>query len=314
MSEENIQWIRGKSLKWISINNPGKKEVKYLRDHFNFNDSDLEDVISKAQRSKVNRYADHLFIVLLFPVFDRTSQSIEMTEVDFFVSRDFIITIHRGDLAPITQLFSLCKLNSREKKVCFGGGVATLLFQLLDRLWNYTFPMLDHISLSINDIEHKIFSGEAKQLLKDILRVRQNIIAFRTIMQPHRNVLLKLIESHSSKHLLQILQTAEDEVRFRDLTDRVKEIWETLSALKENIEALAGTNQSLISFRTSNIMKTLAIISAVAFPMSVTTSLFGTNARHLPFMGEPWDFWFIVFLLSIVFFVMMMFFYKKKWF
>lgn len=313
MKEESIQWIRGKTLKWTSINNPGKKEVKYLRDHFAFYDVDLEDVVSKAQRSKVNRTPAYLFIVLLFPLFNRKSQSIEMTEVDFFVGKDYVITIHRGDLAPINQLFSLCKLNAKEKNLCFEGGSATLLYHILNRLWNYTFPMLDHISESINTIEHKIFSGVEKQLLKDILLVRQNIISFRTTMQPHQSTLIKIMESNHSDQL-HIVQTGAERARFRDLEDRVKEIWETLSALKEDIEVLASTNQSLISYRTGEIMKMLAIISAVAFPMSVTASLFGTNAANIPFMGEQWDFWFIVLLLAIILTVMMGFFYKKKWF
>ena len=55
-----------------------------LAERFGWHPLDLEDVLSKRQRPKVDEYPDYLFGVLHFPVYDKAVQRLNAAELDFF--------------------------------------------------------------------------------------------------------------------------------------------------------------------------------------------------------------------------------------
>ena len=67
----NVEQIDSAGLRWVNVEHPGALERGWLEEHFDFHALDLEDVLSRNQRPKIDVYDDYLFIVLHFPVFDR---------------------------------------------------------------------------------------------------------------------------------------------------------------------------------------------------------------------------------------------------
>src|SRR5258708_6645833 len=63
-------------LTWIHLNAPDTLYAGMLASRFGWHPLDVEDILSKRQRPKVDDYADegYLFGVLHFPVYDRTIQ------------------------------------------------------------------------------------------------------------------------------------------------------------------------------------------------------------------------------------------------
>src|ERR671924_844183 len=68
----NVETIAAEGLRWVNIEQPSPLECAWLEEQFGFHALDLEDVLSRNQRPKIDEYSDYLFIVLHFPVFDRT--------------------------------------------------------------------------------------------------------------------------------------------------------------------------------------------------------------------------------------------------
>jgi len=168
--------------------------------------------------------------------------------------------------------------------------------------------MLDHVSMDINELEKKIFAGLEKKMVREILIIHRNITNFRKIMQTHKNVLKKLIDNRdSNKYRLNGLR-----VYFEELVEDTKDIWDTLQGFKEAIESLQSTNESLISFRINDIIKTLTIISVMALPVTLVASVFGMNARHMPFIGDENDFWILIAICFAAGVGMLLFFFRKK--
>ena len=68
----NVETITAEGLRWVNIEHPSPLECAWLEEQFGFHALDLEDVLSRNQRPKIDEYPEYLFIVLHFPVFDRT--------------------------------------------------------------------------------------------------------------------------------------------------------------------------------------------------------------------------------------------------
>jgi len=305
-----IDKIKTKKLLWIHIEKPGRGEIEYLQKEYDFHPLDLEDCLVKVQRPQFSEYSHYIFFILTFPFYNRETREIESSEVDFFIGAKYIITISDGKIPVLKNFFNEIKTNEyfREKYMLASHSVF-LLYEILHRLHNYTIPMLDHITQEIEDIEKRIFKGEEKKLVIEILHTKRNIVDFRRVMQAHKNIIKKLMNSKDN-----FFMHSKIDIYFTNILDRTKDIWDILETLKENINTFQETNESLISYKLNDIMKTLTIISVIMMPANLVASIFGMNAKHMPFIGMNYDFYILLNIILLLFILFVVYFRKRRWF
>lgn len=307
--EEKIQKIKFKNFQWINIIQAKSSEIEFLRENFDFHPLDLEDCLSPAQRPKLDEYPHYLFMILTFPFYDLKSRSIIASELDFFIGPDYLVTLTDGRLTSLINLFRQCQVNDFLREKYLSGGVMQLVYELLNKLQIYCYPMLDHINNDIDKLEKAIFSGYEKKMVKKILIIKRNIVNFRKIMQAHKNVIKKLI-GKSHKYFI----PKESEIYFSNILEQTKEIWDILESHKETIDALHNTNESLISFRLNDIIKILTIISVTLMPITLIASIFGMNTEvSMPIINHPYGFWIILLIMLVVIGLLALYFKKKDW-
>ena len=61
-AEPRVESVEWGGLRWVNIERPGALERGWLEDNFDFHALDLEDVLSRNQRPKIDIYDDYLFI------------------------------------------------------------------------------------------------------------------------------------------------------------------------------------------------------------------------------------------------------------
>ncbi len=271
----------------------------------------MEDSYSHkhAQRPKLNIRPDYYFMVLLFPVYNRQTREIKPAEIDIFITKDHLIILHYNQLVPLKDFFKNCKEDKNEKDLYLNDTPAMLLYEILDRIYVSVFPMLDHISLNINAIEKNMFAGKERQMVKEILIIKRNIVYFRKIMQVHKNILKKLI----SQQFVFSGRKEKTAIFYNDLLDYVKNIWDLLENYQQTINALEDTNNALVTFKLNDIMRTLTIFSVIVFPLTLMAAIFGMNVVYMPFVGTPLDFWKIIAIMLGATILMFAYFKHKKW-
>ncbi|MFH1597553.1 MAG: magnesium transporter CorA family protein [Patescibacteria group bacterium] len=308
---KNIREVQLNNYRWIDIVNFGPEEREYLAKNFSFQELDLKDCLSPTQRPKVEKYPGYAFLILLFPVYNRQNRQIYPSEVDFFIGQNYLITVHRNELAPLIDLLNVCQTNQDEKEACLAQGPVHMLYHVINKLLVHCFPMLDHISLGISNVKKSIFQASERRMVGEILLIRQNIADLRKIMQAHKNTIQKLLGRRDGKpnHVIpNKLQT-----HFDNIINLDKDIWDNLESFREAIETLQQTNESLISNRLNEIMKLLTMISVILLPITLIASIFGMNTRHMPFIGQPYDFWVIIGMSAFIVMMMVLYFRKKRW-
>ena len=296
-------------LVWLNINNTGKDEIEFLRKKYNFKLSQLQASLAKAtaQRPMVEQGDSYLFIILHFPIFKEGS--IVPAEIEFFIGHGYLITIHNNNIPTLNEFFNVCKKGGDSTLAYQYESSAVLLYEILEKLLLNCYSLLDKNSIRINDAEEIIFAQMQKRAVSSILSLRHNIINFRKIMQNHRNIIRKLTQMKSS-----IILSQQIKAYYNKLIDHSKNIWEILEIQKEMIEVLNNTNESLMNYRLSNIMKTLTIFSVIVFPLTLLAAIFGMNVEDgMPFLGVKNGFWIIVAIMIVSCFFMLLFFEKKKW-
>ena len=307
--EPRLAELGANGLTWIHLDPPIDPEtVNTLRARFGWHPLDVEDVLSKRQRPKVDDYVDdgYLFGVLHFPAYDKNIQRLNAGELDFFIGPDYLVTISNVELLPVTRLFNRLQEDERLRDNLFGKGSGRLLYEILDDLFDYCFPILDKIAFKLDSIEDDIEDRRSEEIVTDISKVKQEIISFRKSVKPQRPA-LRLLERHIERFLPEDL-----ELYFDDLVDASERIWDLLDNYKEVVEALESTNESVISHRQNDVLRVLTIFSVILLPLTLISGIFGMNVL---FPGEHTHtaFWLIVGLMVGTIVSMVAFFKYKRW-
>jgi magnesium transporter len=295
-------------LTWIHLTAPASIHAGALADRFGWHPLDVEDVLSKRQRPKVDDYAEegYLFGVLHFPVYDRSVQRLNAAELDFFIGPDYLVTLPTVDLLPVTRLFSRCDEDEAFREQLFSKGSGRLLYEVLDDLFDYCFPILDKIDHKLDSLEDDVFEGRSEEVVRDISNVKQEIISYRKIIKPERST-LRLLERHVERFLPEEL-----ELYFDDIVDAAERIWDLLDNYKEVVEALEDTNESVISHNQNRVLRILTVFSVVLLPLTLISGIFGMNV-HFPGYGGAEAFWVIVGLMVVTIAALVGFFRFKHW-
>jgi magnesium transporter len=213
--QPNVEQIESNGLRWVNIEWPGSLERAWLEEHFEFHALDLEDVLSRNQRPKIDVYDEYLFIVLHLPVFDPAAGRLNAGELDLFVGPDYVVTIPNLPLQPVEYLFERCRAKEELREQLFSRGSGYLLYRLVDDSFDYCFPMLRKIGNKLDALEDSIFEERAEAVVRDISNVKQEIINFRKVIRPQRPVLRDL-EKVKQRYLASDLDL---EIYFDDIVD-----------------------------------------------------------------------------------------------
>src|SRR4029077_5711341 len=224
-----------------------------------------------------------------------------------FIGQDYLVTLPAVELRPVSLLFRRAYESEEIRRQLLSRGSGRLFYEVLDDLYDYCFPILDKIGFKLEQIDEEIGAAEgAKDLVRDIHKVKQEIISYRKIIKPQRPTLRQL-ERSVERFLPEDL-----ELYFDDIVDASERIWDLLDNYKEVVEALEGTNESLISHEQNDILYVLTIFIVVLTPLTFLTGLFGMNV-HFPGFNSSNDFYVSIGIMAVTLFAMLGFFRLKRW-
>jgi magnesium transporter len=301
-AEPRISELSTNGLTWLHIDEPGPAEAAVLAERFGFHELDIEDVLSKRQRPKIDEYPDYLFVVLHFPFYDKAVQRLNAAELDVFIGPDLLITLPNVELHPVTHLFHRCEDDPELREELFSKGSGFVLYEVLDDLFDYCFPILDKIGYKLDRIEDDVFEERSEEVVRDISNAKQEIIAYRKIIKPERAT-LRGLERYTKRFLPEAL-----ELYFDDIVDAAERIDDLLDNYKEVIEALEQTNESVISHRQNYRLQLLTVFSVLFLPLTLISGIFGMN-----FSFSSAGFIAIVAVMGTLFVSALAFFRWKRW-
>lgn len=300
-----VEVVEAHGLRWINLARSGRAEREWLDAQFDFHELDLEDVASRNQRPKVDVYDDYLFVVMHFPVYDKTVGRLNAAEVDMFIGPDYVITVPNRPVRTIDYLFSRCEQREEVRDDLFSKGAGYLLYKIVDECVDASFPMLRKMGNKLESLEEDIFEGRSGEIVRDLSNVKQEIINFRKIVRPQRQALKDL---NASRRYL-----ADDlDLYFDDINDASERIWDMLENFKEVVEALEQTNEAVLSHRLNDVLRVLTAFSVIVLPLTLIASIWGMNVQ-VPGQGSSPAFWVVMGLMAVTLTGMLTLFRRRGW-
>ena len=219
----SIQTYRANAT-WINITQFKKEEIAYLKKTFQFFLSDIKDVLPPLQRPKVKERPGYIFMILVLPIYRRDTRMILPTELDLFLTKDTLITIHSNNFKTLQDISAYFKKEKLAPEKFLAVSPITFLFEILERIYESLFPMLTHLSNDINELGENIFEDRDPNLIARILEIKRNIIAFRKALSAHKRALKQLEEIIPRFSPLD----AGVPSRLEEIIEHTREIWDEL--------------------------------------------------------------------------------------
>ncbi|MDP6100268.1 MAG: magnesium transporter CorA family protein [Dehalococcoidia bacterium] len=295
----------GEGVTWINFEKTTSKQLGYLAQTYPFHPLDLEDCLSRRQLPKIDEYQDYLFILLHFPVFNKRAKVTQSSQVSIFLGRNYLVTVHQGDLKPLVNTFNACRQNEESRQDYLSRDSGYLLYRIMDILVDYTFPILNKVMGNLEDLEDKVFDQKVDAVL-DVALLRRDIAAQRRIIWGLRGV-VSLLETR-----VQAFTQEDLSVYFGDVLDHVNRAWSTLEECKDTIEIYKDTDYLLTQDSIQRVMALLTIAITVMVPFSIVSGIYGMNVP-LPAGGGPFTFSMLLLLMLLISGGMLVYFRRQRW-
>lgn len=293
---------------WLNIVYPTPEDVETLRELYPYiHPLHLEDILSRMERPKIDYDEDYLFIVMHFPFWDANQSLTRAREVDFFVGRGYVVTIHDGSLKPLNILYERCEIDETQRQLLMGRGANHAFYAIIDRLVDYILPILRKVDKNIRQIEEDIFISDTRSAIQDISLVRRDIIALRRIIRQQVPIVeqLERIE-HPIVH-------DDLEEYFGDIADHLYRERDIIDENYEIINSLADTADTLASHKINEVMRILTVLSVIMLPLTLLSSIYGMNFDVLPLSENPAGFFIISIVMVIIAVLMLIYFRRRHW-
>lgn len=296
---------------WVNIVHPSPADVDELRQLYPYiHPLNLEDVQSHMERPKIDQDEDYLFVVMHFPVWDARHALSRPQEVDIFIGRGYVVTIHEGGLKPLQSLWERCLIDETQRQRMMGRGANHTFYTIVDQLVDYVFPILRKVDGNIRRIEEEVFSGDTRAIIREISLVRRDIIALRRIIRQQVPIVEQLEKvEHPIIH-------DDLEEYFGDISDHIYKARDIIDEDFEIINTLADTVDTLASYRINEVMRILTVISVIMMPLTLLSSIYGMN---IPLPGQEGfgaaseAFWLLSLMMILLAIGLLIYFRRRNW-
>lgn len=258
-----------KGLLWLDFMSEPTEVAEPILRSFNFHPLAIDDALRETHLPKIDDWGDYIYIALNAMNY-KQEQGVfesEIDELDIFLGKNFVVTIHDQLLSSIEDAWSVCQRDLRHVQ----GGPDHLLYRIVDALVGSYMPLVEQIDHQIDQIEDQVFDNPTRNTLEQIFALKRLLLSMRRIILPQREVLNKLARDDYR------VIDPKDRIFFRDIYDHLVRLHDINESLRDLVGGAMDTYLSVINNRMNEVMKALAIITTLFMPITFVTGFFGMN-------------------------------------
>ena len=304
--EECFSFKETATVTWINIDGVHDGElVGKLGAHFGVHPLILEDIMTTAQRPKMEDLGDYVYIVLRMLSCEKGKDGVFSEQVSLIIGPNFVISFQEstaGDVFdPVRDRIRTGKGRLRKQ------GPDYLAYALVDAIVDNYFFVLEKLGERVEVLEEELVTNPDQETLHEMHALKREMIYVRRSVWPLREVISGLERAESPL----IKQTTG--IFLRDVYDHTIQVIDTVETYRDMLSGMLDIYLSSVSNRMNQVMKVLTIIATIFIPLTFMVGVYGMNFQHMPELGWRWGYPLLWVAMLGVAAAMLVFFKKKKW-
>ncbi len=248
-------------------------ELDRLAEQYHLHPLHIEDCRTEGERVKSDVLPGYTFTLL------RTFQlSAEHEPVEYpiciFAGCDFSIVIADREQPAVAEVLSRSR---HEGPGCASGRVLYLIF---DSVVDTYFAALTPIDERVEELEECVLNPRP-ELLRQIFQVKRLLVGFRRLLVLTRDASMHLQRDPGS------IIDQDHQLSLRDLYDHIARLIDSVESERDLLSNALDIYVSSLANRTNEVMKVLTVVSTIALPALVVSSIYGMNIKGIPFVDSP---------------------------
>lgn len=290
---------------WVDIYDDVEDDLLWLETQLDLHPAVVQDLHREDRRPTLLVYPGYIFLSLFQPQF--SLKRVNAHEIHCLIGDNYFVTVRRAEAKPVDEAY-----NRISKDVAsWERGVAYFLFLTIQFVVDTYYPLLDKISLKLDELENAVLVGGTVSQ-HTIYHIKHQLITLRRMLAPQREVLSDVIGQE------RLIRTSENRDLFRHMYERLLRVYDVLDSQRDFTSNVLDLIQSQEAFRLTNAVNRLTILSMIFLPLTFLIGLFELNfittdpGLVIPISGAVM----FVALLSLIAFLsgmMSLFFRRKGW-
>jgi len=270
---------------WADVRQPTADDAETLRSTFGFHPLAVEDAMQTSHYPKVESYGSYLYVILHGIDFKQAEHAFETLDVDFFLGRNYLVTVHDGERRSVLAVAEMCCGSN----LALSEGPIALMHRIVDSMVDHYRPEVDELESWLDEIEGKVLTNNRTELTGEILAVKRDISSMRRVVIPQRDIVGRLARREFD------MIGQEHAYRFRDVYDHLVRLADESIIFQDRVTGILDAHLASVSNQLAIVSKVLAGISLIFGPLTVFTGMLGMNVELPVFPGGPAaQFWWIV--------------------
>jgi magnesium/cobalt transport protein CorA len=233
---------------------------------------------------------------------ESTQNLIVTKSAAFFLFDHLLITVRAAENAS----FDAVKRRFCETKLRFPSTPFGLVHVVVDLMVDRYMTITDELEDRLERI------GDALMDPKDGFEDWQELMRYRK--QAHALELLcdkNLDTLNAWQREMRTEITGSQRIRLGDLREHIQRVSRHADSIQRDIEIAVQLHFASMSHRTTAVMRTLTVLSAIFFPLTLLTGIWGMNFEHMPELSWQYGYPFALTIIATVGISLMVWFKRR---
>lgn len=266
---------------WIDLMPESVAEIADLGRQFQLNHLAVEDATADTHFPKVDDFESHVFVVL-HGISERDGR-LETNELDAFVGRNFLITVHHGVSPSIDWVLENATANAT--------GPDGVLARLAEASSRRLLPLVDSLDETIDELEERSLQGDGG-VVPEIQALRRDTVRLRRVIGPQRSVLSELSRTDSDLIGERAMR------RFASAHDHHMRVYESLEGARYLLTSVLETYRGTVAEKMNEVMKVLTVYTAILLPLTLVAGIYGMNFDNMPELNRRWGYFAVLGIMA----------------
>lgn len=272
---EELDAIRGEGSSdflWIGMKDPSEETFDRVSDALHLHPLAIEDSVAGDQRPKLERYGDGYFLVLRPLRYIEETSDVESGELMVFLGRDHIVTVRRGEAAPLAGLRSRLETDP----TALEHGPWGVFHAIIDHIVDQYLAIEDELQIDLEEIERRVFSADAVVGSEEIYTLKREVLEFKRAANPLLRPLVQLVGEATP------VPREELRLRFRDVKDHLSLVIDNTESQDRLLTDVLSAHLAQVGVRQNQDMRKISAWAAMAALPTMIAGVYGMNFEGMP--------------------------------
>lgn len=294
---------------WVDLQGETPEQEQQAKDIllniFHFHYLTVEDCLETRNQPKVEAFPDYFYFIVHGVKNETNSVNFVTKELDGYLGKNYVVTYHVERFRSIKKVKAQIRANSYACQ----RGAAYVLHQILDQLVDLYMPVVDDFDNTINALEDRVFRMKKSNnlILEEIMDLRRSVARLKRISSRQLDVLYRLSNGEFPQIPKNILPF------YRDVYDHLLRISDLSESYRDLVSGLFDIHFSVTANKTNDVMKLLAIFSAIMLPLSLIAGIYGMNFENMPELKTRHGYFLTLGFMFLVALGLLFYFWRKGW-